>query len=133
MTEAATKQTSDITIVPATVNGYAVLVFPNKPPGKANLDAVNAFVQANLLPVVGWRLHSDMLQPLSIAPLAADASSRYIIMPNGKIFDLDSAEKRWANYDQFSQFLVRVWLAAKPEPETISVISGRRAPTVVHA
>ena len=42
MTEPSTQQTSEATVIPAAVVGYAVLAFPNRPTGKANIDNVKA-------------------------------------------------------------------------------------------
>lgn len=131
MLEPSTKQ--DVTVVPAGVVGYAVLSFPNKPSGKANLDNVKAAVQENLLPVIAWRLHGDWLEPLTVAPTRIPDTTRYLIVPGGKIFALDDLSKRWNSGDQFQAHLLRAWLDAKPEPETISVIPGRHAPAVIHA
>ena len=134
MIEPSNKQTGDVTVVPAAVIGYAVLSFPNRPTGKASIANVVAAVQENLLPVIAWKLHNDCLEPLTVAPTHIPDTTRYLVVPGGKIFALDDPSKRWHSADQFHAYLHQVWLAAaKPEPEMVPLIPGRHAPTVIHA
>ena len=83
--------------------------------------------------MIAWELRGDSLEPLTVAPTRVPDTTRYRVVPGGKIFDLNDLTKRWSNVDQFQEHLRRIWLAAKPEPEMVSVIPGRHAPAVIHA
>lgn len=117
MLEPTTRQTSDATIVPATIVGYALLSFPKQPSGKPSIDSVTGLVQQHMLPVIGWKLHGDWLEPLTISPRAADAT-HYLILPGGKILELNNPATRWNSADQFYQHLLQTWRAAKQMPAT---------------
>jgi hypothetical protein len=100
-----------------------VLSFPIKPNGKMTLDRVNEIIQTNLLPVIAWRLVADKLEPLTIAPLADDAT-HYLIQPGGKIFQLADPSKRWANGEQFAQHLLQTWRSSVNLPSVDPPRSG---------
>jgi hypothetical protein len=92
----------------AATPGYVLLHWPKKPVGKVNINVVNEVLQQNLYPIVAWKLQGDKLEPLTIAP-PADGFVRYLVMPGGRIFDLNNPAQRWANFDQFAQYLLQQW------------------------
>jgi hypothetical protein len=106
--------TGDDTTIVAAPLGYSVLYFDPPPTTKPSMTAQLELVPKQTYPVISFRLHGGVAEPITI--VTAPPGAQRFLFSGTKVFSLDTDEV-WVDVGQWQQSCLSRWMIARQEKE----------------
>jgi hypothetical protein len=123
-----TQQMTDETILPAAA-GFVLIGFTMSD-AKPTAEGVAAGLRTQ--PIVGWRVTPTKCEPICFAPQFPNADVLAVFCPSNHIIEVNG-DRDWIGLEAMKAALLEAWKRARPAPEMVHVIPGKKAMPMTYA